>query len=150
MLVPFPIALWIFSLCADVIFLAGWGGPAWNNAAIYTMAGGIIGALLAAPFGLIDLLSVSDPRAKNIGKAHMVMNLVLVALFAINLWLRVTGTAVAGWPIILSVFGILLLGLSGWLGGEMVYVHGVAVQPRTPGDERMEKERLERSRRMTG
>ncbi|HZC00614.1 MAG TPA: DUF2231 domain-containing protein [Gammaproteobacteria bacterium] len=28
-------------------------------------------------------------------------------------------------PIALSAIGVLLLGISGWLGGELVYVHGV-------------------------
>ncbi|HEX5865623.1 MAG TPA: DUF2231 domain-containing protein [Casimicrobiaceae bacterium] len=29
-------------------------------------------------------------------------------------------------PVFLSLVGILLLAVSGWLGGEMVFVHGVA------------------------
>jgi len=28
------------------------------------------------------------------------------------------------------VVGIILITISGWLGGEMVYVHGVAVEPQ--------------------
>jgi uncharacterized membrane protein len=30
-------------------------------------------------------------------------------------------------PIVLSAIGIVLIVISGWLGGEMVYVRGVAV-----------------------
>lgn len=130
MLIPFPIALWIFSLICDVVYLLGWGGAGWADTAFYTMAGGIIGALVAAPFGLVDLLSISDPKVKTIGKAHMYVNLGLVALFAIDLWLRVKGVPTAGWPIGLSILGVILLGVSGWLGGEMVYVHGVAVETK--------------------
>ena len=33
-------------------------------------------------------------------------------------------------PVLLSVLGIILITISGWLGGEMVYVHGVAVEPQ--------------------
>jgi uncharacterized membrane protein len=33
-------------------------------------------------------------------------------------------------PALLSVLGIILIAVSGWLGGEMVYVHGVAVEPQ--------------------
>ena len=32
-------------------------------------------------------------------------------------------------PVFLSVLGVAGLGVSGWLGGELVYVQGVAVQP---------------------
>ena len=47
MLIPFPIALWAFSLIADVIYL--WrGNPVWRDyIAFYTLLGGIIGAALA-------------------------------------------------------------------------------------------------------
>jgi len=38
-------------------------------------------------------------------------------------------------PIVLSVVGVLLISISGWLGGEMVYVHHVAVEPNTQGNE---------------
>jgi uncharacterized membrane protein len=34
---------------------------------------------------------------------------------------------VAGAPLILSIIAIALLAVSGWLGGHMVFVHGVAV-----------------------
>ena len=34
-------------------------------------------------------------------------------------------------PFALSLIGIALLAVSGWLGGELIYVHGVAVQPHT-------------------
>jgi uncharacterized membrane protein len=33
-------------------------------------------------------------------------------------------------PIILSVIAVVMLGVSGWLGGELVYVHGAAVEPQ--------------------
>jgi uncharacterized membrane protein len=42
-------------------------------------------------------------------------------------------------PLLLSVLGIILITISGWLGGEMVYVHGVAVEPQqdTAQEERL-------------
>ena len=129
MLIPFPIGLWVFSFVADIIFLMGWGGPVWNDVAFYTMVGGMVGALLAAPFGLLDLLSVQDRVTKRVGTMHMVLNLLIVALFAVDLWLRrQTGTG-AGTPFTLSAVAMLMLLASGWLGGEMVYVHGAGVQP---------------------
>ena len=129
MLVPFPIGLWVFSFVADLMFLLGWGGPVWNDVAFYTMVGGTVAALLAAPFGLLDLLSMRDPATRRLGKMHLVLNLLVVATFAADIWLRMqTGTG-AGLPVMLSAVAILMLAASGWLGGEMVYVHGAGVQP---------------------
>jgi uncharacterized membrane protein len=63
-------------------------------------------------------------------------------LFVINFYLRTrTGLEITGGsstiPFALSLIAVVLLGISGWLGGEMVYVHGVGVEPegRTIRDE---------------
>jgi uncharacterized membrane protein len=130
MLIVFPIGLWIFSFVCDLIYLLGQGNILWNDLAFYTMAGGIIGALLAAIPGLIDLLSISDSTVKKIGVTHMILNLTAVVVFAVDLWLRTIRVPGDKLPFILSIIGVILIGISGWLGGEMVYVHGVAVEPR--------------------
>src|SRR5918912_961845 len=127
MLIPLPIGLWIFSFICDLIYVIGWGGTVWENVAFYTMAGGIIGALLAAVPGLIDLFSLTGKRLK-IGLTHMIINLVIVGIFAVSLWLRTRGIPGTMLPFVLSAIGIVLLLISGWLGGELVYVHGVAVE----------------------
>jgi uncharacterized membrane protein len=93
------------------------------------MVGGTVAALLAAPFGLLDLLSVGNPGTRRIGIMHMSLNLVIVAMFAVNLWLRTRQVTGEGLPTTLSAIAVLLLVGSGWLGGEMVYVHGVGVEP---------------------
>jgi uncharacterized membrane protein len=91
------------------------------------MVGGFIGALVAALPGLIDLLSLTDPSVKKIAITHMSINLVAVALFAVNIWLRLGGSPNTGTPLVLSVIAIAILAVSGWLGGEMVHRHGVGV-----------------------
>jgi uncharacterized membrane protein len=126
MLVPLPIGLFVFSFVCDLIFMFGSGNTVWSTLALYTIGGGIIGALLAAVFGLIDLLYLDASKAKTIGIWHMVVNLTVVALFIVSFLLRIGGAAEPGNPVFLSLIGVLLLGISGWLGGEMVFVHGVA------------------------
>ena len=131
MLVTIPIGLFVFSLVADIATYYGANG-AWSQVAFYCMGGGIVGALLAAVFGLVDLLSLSDDRARKIGIAHMAINLGVVALFVINFALRWQGHPLQGAPFLLSIVAILMLLVAGWLGGHMVFVHGVAVaQPGT-------------------
>lgn len=68
MIIPFPIALWVFSLVADVIFL--WrGNPVWRNyIAFYALLAGIIGAVAAAVPGFIDWLSLTDKAVVKIAK----------------------------------------------------------------------------------
>jgi uncharacterized membrane protein len=131
MLVPIPLGLWIFSLVCDLIYVLGWGGAIWGEMAFYTMAGGIIGAVLAAMPGMLDYRSLATPRVKNIAMAHMIINLVVTGLFAVNLGLRTQYPPGIGVLILLSAIGVLLLGISGWLGGKLVYIHGVAVEPQT-------------------
>ena len=130
MLVPIPIGLWIFSLVCDLIAAGGSANPAWQTVALYTMGGGIVGALLAAVFGLIDLLSL-PPGPRRTALTHMAINLVVVALFVVNFWMRYGSTSQGSAPLWLSIVAIGLLVISGWLGGKMVYEHGIGVSAPT-------------------
>src|SRR5205814_5751670 len=127
-LITLPIGLWIFSIVSDVIFKIGWVSASWNNVAFYTLAGGIVGALIAALPGLIDLLSIENSKSKSIGVWHMIINLLAVGLYCVNFWLRVHRAPGENLPILLSVIGIVFIMISGWLGGELVYERGVAVK----------------------
>jgi len=126
MLIVFPIGLWIFSLVCDIIFHFG-GSAVWNDVAFRSMAGGIIGALFAAVPGFIDFTSLSG-RPKAVAAVHMIINLSLVVLFAIDLYIRSRGVPVDSAPTVLSIIGVIALAVSGWLGGKLVYVLTVAVE----------------------
>src|SRR6185437_4746798 len=132
MLVVFPIGLWSFSLICDLIRVAGASGDAWSTVAFYSMIGG----LCAAVPGFIDLLFYKGgtPPVKRIALIHMTLNLVAVALFAINIGVRAINPAATGTgfsvPVVLSIIGVALIFASGWLGGQMVHVYGVGVEGR--------------------
>jgi uncharacterized membrane protein len=128
MLVPIPIGLWVFSLLCDIVYAAEWGGDVWKTVAFYTLAGGIVGALVAAVPGVIDMLSLRG-NLRRIALTHMAINLAVVVLYAINFGWRMGGAMYDAGPVWLSAFAAVLLGVSGWLGGKMVYEHGVAVDP---------------------
>lgn len=131
MLVGIPIGLWAFSIVADLVYVAGWGGPTWKEVARYCIGGGIVGAVLAAVPGVADFTSISDRRVRKIAVTHMIVNLIAVGLFSLSFWLRVRDP-LGGLPVVVSGLGLLLLGLGGWLGGELVFVHGMGVeQPET-------------------
>ncbi len=143
MLIPFPIALWFFSLIADLIYL--WrGNPAWRDwIAFYALLAGIIGAVAAAVFGIIDWLSIKDREVKKIANWHARLNVIALLIFAASFYLRTTsGSRMVGGsytiPLVLSVVGVVLITISGYLGGELVFKHGVAVNPQfdTAAEER--------------
>src|SRR5688572_30605404 len=132
MIIPFPIALWVFSLVADAVYL--WrGNPVWKDwIAFYTLLGGTIMAAVAAVPGLIDWLSLKEPKVVKIANWHARLNVIALLVFAGSLYLRTTsGAQLTGdshtIPLLLSILGVLLISISGWLGGELVFKHGVAV-----------------------
>jgi uncharacterized membrane protein len=136
MIIPFPIALWVFSLVADLIYL--WrGNLVWRNyIAFYTLLGGIIGAAVAAVPGLIDWLSLTDRGVVKIANWHARLNVIALLIFAASFYLRTTSGAglVSGSytiPVALSLLGVILISISGYLGGEMVFKHGVAVEAKS-------------------
>lgn len=89
----------------------------------------MIGGLAAAVFGLIDWLAIpSGTRAKRIGLWHGAGNVVVVVLFIVSWLLRADALGEPGAiPIILSLLGVGLARLTGWLGGELVDRLGVGV-----------------------
>ena len=128
MLVTIPIGLWVFSLVCDLVALRSAEPQTWNVVALYAMVGGIVGALVAALPGLVDLLSLRDAAIRKTALAHMAINLTVVALYAVNAWLRAGQEATAGGtPFILSLAAVAMLAVSGWLGGKMVYLARVGV-----------------------
>lgn len=127
MLITIPVGLFIFSLVCDVVSTQSAEPATWALVAFYTMVGGLVGALAAAIPGLIDLLSLQDPGIRKTAITHMSINLVVVALYAINIWLRMKSGTNVGAPVVLSVIAVAMLAVSGWLGGKMVHLAGVGV-----------------------
>ncbi|HEY1227425.1 MAG TPA: DUF2231 domain-containing protein [Ramlibacter sp.] len=128
MLIPFPLGLLGASVAFDVVHLLN-GAPRFADVAYWMIVAGLIGGLLAAPFGLLDWTKIpSGTRARRIGALHGAGNLVVVLLFAASWWLRESDPAApSGLARVLSFAGVGLAVVTGWLGGELVDRLGVGV-----------------------
>ena len=131
MLIPFPLGLLATGVVFDAIYLIT-GNPTMSVVAFYMIAAGIVGGLIAAPFGLVDWLAIpSRTRAKSVGAVHGIGNLILVGLFAGSWYLRYSEPSASHIPstvaLALSFGGAILSLLTGWLGGELVDRHAVGV-----------------------
>jgi uncharacterized membrane protein len=98
----------------------------------------LITSLLAALAGLADWLDIKpDKPAYRIGLWHMGLNLLMVAIWAINLGLRWHGfrwqARVATTPLVLSAVGTVMLAVSAYLGSRMVFDQGVGVARMSKG-----------------
>jgi uncharacterized membrane protein len=126
MLVPIPFGLLAGAAIFDILYLVTKSATI-VSAGYWMMAAGIVGGLVAAPFGLVDWIAIPKrTRAKRIGLVHGLGNVVVLALFAASWFMRRTAPAagVAYEPtslaLVLSLAGLVLAGVTGWLGGELV------------------------------
>ena len=115
LLAAIPVGLWIVSLFCDLLYLGGAEAAIWSPLALYTLVGGFIVAIAAVV-----------QRFKEFGLAHVPVNLIVVSLYAVNLWLRLGDSPNTGFAIVLSVIGVGLLALSSWLGRARVRVQGAS------------------------
>ena len=130
-LVHIPTALWPAAFVFDLLSRAGGDNP-YGQLAFYAILIGLVVALLAIPTGFADWTDIkSDKPAWKLGLYHMILNLAITVLWGINLWLRVNsfqlGRAAPIGLIALSGIATLLLLVSGYLGGRMIYAYGINV-----------------------
>ncbi len=133
-LVSIPVGLVIWTLSADIVYLARDHDPMWYSIAFWSGIAATIGLLVAALPGFGDYFTIAvNSDARQIATTHMVLNVGTLSLFFVALLLMLNDNATSGgrlaFVVILHLVGTGLLGLSGWLGGEMVYRHHLAVVP---------------------
>lgn len=127
-IVTLPIAFLVAVPVCDLVYL--WTNDLfWARASFWLLVAGVVMGLLAAATGLMDFFGIERVRKRTAGWAHLIINVVVLVLSAVNLvlrWGNLTG-AVIPTGVVISVIVALLLGLSGWYGGELVYRHKIAV-----------------------
>ena len=130
-LVTIPVGAWVASLVFDLASFSADEPEVFTTGAVWLIGIGIVGALLAALFGVLDLLAIPRrTKAFRTGLTHMSLNLIVVGLFAVDLALRLgpfDEAPVAAAPLVLTGVALVLLLVSGWLGGKLAYSYGVRV-----------------------
>lgn len=129
--VTVPIGAWVASFVFDLVSFRAGEAEIFVKASFWLIGLGILGALVAALFGVLDLMRIPPgTKAFKTVMAHMVLNVAVLALFAVGWGMRrgqLEQTPVAGGPLIVSVSALLLLAVAGWLGGTLAYRYGVRV-----------------------
>lgn len=127
MLIVFPLGLLATAVIFDAVYLIT-GDGLWFGLSYWLIISGIVGGLIAAPFGLIDWLAIKQgTRAKNIGLIHGLGNVVVLALFFLSWLQRDTVLPPTTLAFVLSFSGGAISLITGWLGGELINRFGIGV-----------------------
>jgi len=126
MLIVFPMGLLPTSFAFDVVYMIT-DRAQWLDISFWLLLAGIISGLIAAVFGFIDWTGIpKGTRARSVGTAHAIGNVLMLSLFAASLYLRME--APTYWQFLLSGLAVALGVVTGWLGGELVDRLGVGVE----------------------
>ena len=127
-LIVFPLGLLSTAVIFDTLHLLT-KKPKLGEQGLAMTGAGVIGGLVAAPWGTWDWLAIpKGTRAKEIGRWHGTGNAIVLGLFGLS-WALRRGKLEkpGGLPYALSLLGFGIAGVTGWLGGEMVDRLGVGV-----------------------
>lgn len=138
-LVAVPIGAWIASLTFDVASRVVAEPEFLVEGSRWLIAIGVLGALAAAVPGFIDLLGIpGGSPALRTAVIHMALNLTATAGYTVGFFLRGSPEDPTGpvgiVPLVISIASLLVVGAGGFLGGELVFRHGVRVRstPTSP------------------
>jgi len=129
MVIVLPLGLLIAAWIADLAFYLT-RVAVLADVAYWNTAGGIVTGLFAAIFGFIDWIAIPlNTRAKRVGAWHAGFNVVVLLLFAASLIIKhaAAGHVPSALSFVCATAGLVVGGVSGWLGGELVNRLGIGV-----------------------
>jgi uncharacterized membrane protein len=131
MLIVLPAGLFIVAAVLDLV--DRFAHTSWIPTVSYWNLVLAIGTgLFASVFGLLDWTKIPErTRARRVGAIHGLGNVLAMVLFALAVWLRSKEQthAVDTVSLTLELVAFLGLGVTAWLGGELVDRLGVGVDP---------------------
>jgi len=129
MVVPFPIAFLITALATDVAFLFT-ADEFWLRLSLWLLGAGTFMGIVAGLIGAAELLIITSIRRRAAAWSHFVVAVMLLSVAFLNWFIRWSDPieALLPWGLALSVLGLLLVSVAGWLGGKLVFEERVGVK----------------------
>ena len=131
MLVHVPIACWSLASLCDALALSGLYPAAWDWSAPL-LAVGLAIALPAMVTGFLDLARIGIDAAARLADRHMIAMGSAFTLYLGALGLRVETLQLSAEPAFLPALagwaGLAVMGIGGWLGGQLVHHHGIGTR----------------------
>ncbi|MEX1198537.1 MAG: DUF2231 domain-containing protein [Pseudohongiellaceae bacterium] len=128
-LIHFPVAALFSVLATDIAYIMT-EDYFWARGSLWLAGIGAAGGVISGTAGLLDMLLVRRIRQLIIGWCHAVLAVMLLSLAALNWLLRFStapDAAILPWGVYLSGISVLLIAVTSFLGGQMVYEHAVGV-----------------------
>lgn len=128
MLIHFPVAALVGLIASDIGY---WMTEDyfWARASLWLAGIGAFGGWISGMAGLLDLVLVPRIRRLITAWCHAILAVMMLSLASLNWLLRLDDAAalLVPWGIFLSFITGVLISAAGYLGGQLVYEHGVGV-----------------------
>lgn len=135
-MIHFPVAALIGLIATDLAYVFT-GDVFWARASLWLAGVGTLGGAISGCAGLADLILVKQIRQLIKAWCHAILAVMLLSLAALNWLLRFTteaGEAIVPWGVYLSLLSGSLIGVTGFLGGQLVYEYAVGVDLEEAAD----------------
>jgi uncharacterized membrane protein len=125
-LVPLPIGAAVLAFASDLA-AARTGDAFWARCSRWLLRASLVTGAAAAPLGSVDLLTIPAARRLPSAWVHAAGNSLVLLLTLLEVARRRGGVRAAEAAPDRTGFALALLGISGWLGGELSYRHRIGV-----------------------
>lgn len=125
-LVPLPIGAAALAFVSDLA-AARTGDAFWARSSRWLLRASLITGAAAAPLGSVDLLTIPAARRLPSAWVHAAGNSLVLLLTLLEVARRRGGVRATETAPDRTGFALALLGISGWLGGELSYRHRIGV-----------------------
>lgn len=126
MAVVFPTAFLLATPATDLAFW--WSGdPFWALASFWLAGAGFVLGVIAALLGLAEFMLIKAVRRQVAAWTHFITAVTTLALAGANVQLRWGDPldTVLPWGLFVSLVTAFMVAVAGWLGGTLVFGHGV-------------------------
>jgi uncharacterized membrane protein len=130
-IVPLPIGSFVGAFLCDLAFVRT-HDRFWARGARLLTGAGLLTGLLAGSLGAVDFTGEPRIRSRRSAWVHAAGNLTVLGLAAVSEALRARDEqrAVRHGALAISAVSVAILGVTGWIGGELSYRDRIGVIPR--------------------